>query len=288
MLDFHRTSATVQGVIVAAEKKLSRLGKMVDRTRTIHSSNEAAITQLIASVKSDMAEASETVGTLDKVVGHINRRGSQLHDHCLRVVEFLEGRTLVLAGRFKALLKKRQEHMKSSSKRKEIFGEEFAQLGRPMTTTIFGPSAPAAEGGFMMPGGGGGGGSGAAPRIAAGGGGGGAAAADLALMTQLTTAQTQLIPDQDYYQQRSQSMTDIESTIVELGGMFDSLSSMIEYHGETINEIAENVEDSLAHSQAAVVELEEAWRNTEGNKMLYFKIFMILMAFMAFFITFLA
>ena len=60
------------------------------------------------------------------------------------------------------------------------------------------------------------------------------------------------------------------------------------YPCSIINEIAENVEDSLAHSQAAVVELEEAWRNTEGNKMLYFKIFMILMAFMAFFITFLA
>ena len=268
VIDFHRTSATVQGVVAAAEKKLARLAKMVERTRTLRSSNEAAMTQLIANVKGDMSQASEAVATLDKLVDHITVKGSQLHDHCLRVVDYLESRTMSLAGRFKTLLKKRHAHMKSSSKRKQIFGTEFAQLGQPLR---FGNNSD----------------------IAAGGQGSEMASAgsdmvDIDLTTTSEQSQLQLIPEQNYYQQRSQSMAGIESTIVELGGMFDSLSTMIEAHGETIDDISANVETSLTHSERAVGELEEAWRNADGNKMLYFKIFLILMSFMAFFITFLA
>lgn len=277
VVDFHRTSATVQGVVAAAEKKLARLAKMVERTRTLRSSNEAAMTQLIANVKGDMSQASEAVATLDKLVDHITVKGSQLHDHCLLVVDYLESRTMALAGRFKTLLKRRHAHMKSSSKRKQIFGTEFAQLGQPLRFGNSFDSAAAAAAGGAAPG-----------SETASGAGEGVDMVDIDLTTTSEQSQLQLIPEQDYYQQRSQSMAGIESTIVELGGMFDSLSTMIEAHGETIDDISSNVETSLSHSERAVGELEEAWRNADGNKMLYFKIFLILMSFMAFFITFLA
>ena len=136
--DFHRTSANVHAVVAAANKKLLRLQRMVERTRAIHSSNEVAVTQLIASVKGDLAQASEAVATLDKILDHITQRGSQMHDHCLHVVGYLEGRILNLTGVFKNVLKRRHVHMKSSSRRKEMFGAEFAQLDRPLT---FGNSA---------------------------------------------------------------------------------------------------------------------------------------------------
>jgi len=265
LADFHSTSAQIQSVVFVAEKKLRRLAKMVERTRTMHTSNASSINPLIVSVKSDMSQASEAVSTLDKVVEHITVPGSQLREHCTRIVSLLENRTLLLTARFKEILKKRHAHMKSSSKRREIFGSDFAPLEQPLTFGLPGSSDAAEEGHPDGP---------------------GSDPVDIDLTLQ--TEQAQLIPDQDYYQQRSQAATNIESTIVELGGMFRTLSTMIESHGETIDTIAENVDDSLTHSEGAVGALEEAWKNAEGNKMLYLKIFLILMAFMAFFITFLA
>jgi len=177
---------------------------------------------------------------------------------------------LNLTGRFTSALKKRQAHLKTSSKRRGIFGREFAPLNRPLqvptlanqdhnskTIVTDAQNTPTAMDDD-----------------------------DDSIDIDLTQT-TQLLPVEDYYQERAQAATNIEETIVELGGMFDSLSTMIEAHGETIQRIDDNIEDSITHSKTAVDQLREAWENSD-NKMLYFKIFLILAAFLAFFITFLA
>ncbi|RXN29183.1 syntaxin-5 isoform X1 [Labeo rohita] len=101
--------------------------------------------------------------------------------------------------------------------------------------------------------------------------------------------QLQLIDEQDsYIQSRADTMQNIESTIVELGSIFQQLAHMVKEQEETIQRIDANVEDTQLNVEMAHTEILKYFQSVSSNRWLMIKIFLVLIIFFIIFVVFLA
>ena len=89
----------------------------------------------------------------------------------------------------------------------------------------------------------------------------------------------QLIPDQEYLQERANAMTDIEMHVAEVGQIFNKLGTLIHEQGEMVERIDDNVDSTVSNVNSAQAELEKYWRSVSSNRMLVAKVFGVLMFF---------
>ncbi|ELW52017.1 Syntaxin-5 [Tupaia chinensis] len=109
------------------------------------------------------------------------------------------------------------------------------------------------------------------------------------MMDSRTSQQLQLIDEQDsYIQSRADTMQNIESTIVELGSIFQQLAHMVKEQEETIQRIDENVLGAQLDVEAAHSEILKYFQSVTSNRWLMVKIFLILIVFFIIFVVFLA
>ncbi|XP_064557780.1 syntaxin-5-like [Zonotrichia leucophrys gambelii] len=104
-----------------------------------------------------------------------------------------------------------------------------------------------------------------------------------------SSQQLQLLDEQDaYIQSRADAMLSIESTIVELGSIFQQLAHMVKEQEETIQRIDSSVEDAQLNVEAAHGEILKYFQSVSSNRWLLVKIFLILIVFFIVFVVFLA
>lgn len=104
-----------------------------------------------------------------------------------------------------------------------------------------------------------------------------------------TNQQLQLLDEQDsYIQSRADTMHNIESTIVELGSIFQQLAHMVKEQEETIQRIDSSVEDAQLNVEAAHGEILKYFQSVTSNRWLMVKIFLILIVFFIVFVVLLA
>ncbi|KAK5896933.1 hypothetical protein CesoFtcFv8_010044 [Champsocephalus esox] len=107
--------------------------------------------------------------------------------------------------------------------------------------------------------------------------------------SQSNPLQLQLIDEQDsYIQSRSDTMQNIESTIVELGSIFQQLAHMVKEQEETIQRIDANVEDTQLNVDGAHTEILKYFQSVSSNRWLMIKIFLVLIVFFIIFVVFFA
>lgn len=82
-----------------------------------------------------------------------------------------------------------------------------------------------------------------------------------------------------YLQQRNRAVETIESTINEVGNLFQQLATMVSEQGETIQRIDQNVEDISLNISGAQRELLKYYANISSNRWLFLKIFGVLIVF---------
>lgn len=92
----------------------------------------------------------------------------------------------------------------------------------------------------------------------------------------------------NYLQQRAETMQNIESTIVELGGIFQQLAHMVKEQDEMVERIDSNVQDAELNIEAAHGEILKYFQTVSKNRWLMIKIFGVLIFFFIFFIIFMA
>jgi syntaxin 5 len=103
--------------------------------------------------------------------------------------------------------------------------------------------------------------------------------------------QSQLLAQDEtesYLQSRANAMQDIESTIVELGGIFQQLATMVKEQEEVVQRIDSNIEDAEMNVEAAHTELLKYFRSVASNRWLMIKVFALLIFFFVIFVVFLA
>lgn len=83
----------------------------------------------------------------------------------------------------------------------------------------------------------------------------------------------------NYLQQRNSAVETIESTINEVGNLFQQLATMVTEQGETIQRIDQNVEDINLNISGAQRELLKYYTHISNNRWLFLKIFGVLIVF---------
>lgn len=98
----------------------------------------------------------------------------------------------------------------------------------------------------------------------------------------------QLIPDQDYLQQRADAMSQVETNIVELGTIFNKLAVMVQEHREMVQRVDDNVQDANTNINMSMEVLTDTLMSLRTNRMLAFRVFSVLVLFIIAFIIFFA
>lgn len=112
---------------------------------------------------------------------------------------------------------------------------------------------------------------------------------DLGDHPQLQTQQLALRDDSEsYMQQRAETMHNIESTIVELGGIFQQLAHMVKEQDEAIGRIDTNIQETEMNVEAGHREIMKYFQSITGNRALMFKVFGVLIFFFIFFVVVMA
>jgi len=109
---------------------------------------------------------------------------------------------------------------------------------------------------------------------------------------QQVTRQTQAMAVYDNTDQflysRAETMQNIESTIVELGGIFQQLAHMVKEQEEMVERIDSNVQDAELSIEAAHTQILRYFQSVTSNRWLMIKIFGILIFFFVFFVIFIS
>ena len=80
-------------------------------------------------------------------------------------------------------------------------------------------------------------------------------------------------------------MQTVEQTIIELGGMFQQLATMIKEQDEAIQRIDSNIDDVDMNIGEAHSELFKYFQSVSSNRWLMIKIFLVLIVFFVVFIV---
>ena len=91
-----------------------------------------------------------------------------------------------------------------------------------------------------------------------------------------------------YLQDRANTMQSIESTIVELAGMFEQLADTIKHQEETMERIEGNLEGTELQVKGALAEILKNFQSVTSGRLLTVKIFGVLIFFFIFFVIFMA
>jgi syntaxin 5 len=92
----------------------------------------------------------------------------------------------------------------------------------------------------------------------------------------------------DYLQSRYEATQNIESTIVELGGIFEQLAHIVMEQEEMVGRIDANVQHAEQNIEGAHNEIIRHFQNITSERWLMIKVFGVLIFFFLFFVVFLA
>ncbi|XP_030880742.1 syntaxin-5 isoform X2 [Leptonychotes weddellii] len=191
--------------------KLEKLTILAKR-KSLFDDKAVEIEELTYIIKQDINSLNKQIAQLqDFVRAKGSQSGRHLQTHSNTIVVSLQSKLASMSNDFKSVLEVRTENLKQQRNRRD-------QFSRAPVSAL--PLAPNHLGGSAVV-------LGAESR----------ASGDVAIdmMDSRTSQQLQLIDEQDsYIQSRADTMQNIESTIVELGSIFQQLAHMVKEQEETI------------------------------------------------------
>ncbi|XP_005414818.1 PREDICTED: syntaxin-5 isoform X2 [Chinchilla lanigera] len=245
--------------------KLEKLTILAKR-KSLFDDKAVEIEELTYIIKQDINSLNKQIAQLqDFVRAKGSQSGRHLQTHSNTIVVSLQSKLASMSNDFKSVLEVRTENLKQQRSRRE----QFSRASVPAL-----PLAPNHLGG--------------GPVVL---GAESSTSQDVAIdmVDARTSQQLQLIDEQDsYIQSRADTMQNIESTIVELGSIFQQLAHMVKEQEETIQRIDENVLGAQLDVEAAHSEILKYFQSVTSNRWLMVKIFLILIVFFIIFVVFLA
>ncbi|KAI0565706.1 Syntaxin [Gracilaria domingensis] len=257
--DFTRLAAQVGKDIQQTSVKLSKLTKLAQR-RSLFDDPTAEIQELTYIIKQDIAALNSKLTDLQRLRDATRRSANkQAGDHSENVVHSLRGRLGATAEGFKKVLKMRTDSLAAQQDRRSHF------MSNTTAAPIF--ATPAANVALDL--------------------GQGSLGASTAFqqaqqpmqparpMTMTTTRR-----DTTYHEARADAVRQVESTIVELGQIFNQLATMVSEQGELVERIDANVDDTVSNMNAGQNQLMIYYTSIAGNRALILKVFGVLLAFL--------
>uniref|UniRef100_A0A672U351 Syntaxin-5 n=1 Tax=Strigops habroptila TaxID=2489341 RepID=A0A672U351_STRHB len=244
--------------------KLEKLTILAKR-KSLFDDKAVEIEELTYIIKQDINSLNKQIAQLQEVVrAGGGQSGRHVQTHSNTVVVSLQSKLASMSNDFKSVLEVRTENLKQQRSRREHFSRAPVSALPLAAGNMAGSSAVLQD----------------EPQRA------GSVAIE---MDTRTSQQLQLIDEQDsYIQSRADTMQNIESTIVELGSIFQQLAHMVKEQEETIQRIDASVEDAQLNVEAAHGEILKYFQSVTSNRWLMVKIFLILIVFFIVFVVFLA
>ncbi|KAG9265847.1 syntaxin 5A, like [Astyanax mexicanus] len=242
--------------------KLEKLTILAKR-KSLFDDKAAEIDELTYIVKQDINNLNKQIAQLQELVRSKNSQNSRhLQTHSNTIVVSLQSKLASMSSDFKSVLEVRTENLKQQKSRQEQFSQSSA------STSSFQDSS--FNNSVLM-------------QDSSG-------KADISINMDLhSSQQMQLINKKDsFIQDRANTMQNIETTIVELGSIFQQLAHMVKEQEETVHRIDANVEDTQLNVDLAHSEILKYFQSVSNNRWLLIKIFLILIIFFFIFVVFLS
>lgn len=260
--DFTRLAANVGKDIQQTSVKLAKLTKLAQR-RSLFDDPTAEIQQLTFVIKQDIAVLNGKLADLQRLRDAARRSANkQAVDHSQNVVESLKGRLGATAQGFQKVLKMRTDSLAAQQDRRSHFMNTSAGAAPAFDRSValdLGQGSLGASANNNA-------GYGESQQQHPGQSGG------MALMRRPG--------DTSYQEARADAVRQVESTIVELGQIFNQLATMVSEQGEMVQRIDANVDDTVVNMEAGQNQLRIYYNSIAGNRSLILKVFAALLVFL--------
>lgn len=275
--EFMMLARSIGKDITSTYSKLEKLTLLAKR-KSLFNDQPTEIQELTYIIKEDLGSLNGQIARLQEVTKRQNEsrnksKTQHLRSHSSNVVLALQSKLASMSSQFKHVLEVRTENMKEAKKRREQFSQA------PVTTNLPAPKYGGKVQGSLL------------------------LAQDDAVSIDLGQASAGLMPQNQKQQQmqmvsydesdqylssRADTMAHIESTIVELGGIFQQLAHMVKEQEEMVDRIDANIQDTELNVEAAHREILKYFQSVTSNRWLMIKIFGVLIFFFMFFLVFMA
>uniref|UniRef100_A0A8C9TWN2 Syntaxin-5 n=1 Tax=Scleropages formosus TaxID=113540 RepID=A0A8C9TWN2_SCLFO len=246
--------------------KLEKLTILAKR-KSLFDDKAVEIEELTYIIKQDINSLNKQIAQLQELV---RSRGSQsgrhVQTHSNTIVVSLQSKLASMSNDFKSVLEVRTENLKQQRSRREQFSQFQSSAFRMFHTQFLGGNVEKLwEKSYHLLG------------------------SIFAVLAPIVADDLHALAFQDsYIQSRADTMQNIESTIVELGSIFQQLAHMVKEQEEMVQRIDANVEDTQLNVEAAHAEILKYFQSVSSNRWLLIKIFLILIVFFIVFVVFLA
>lgn len=325
--EFHTTAANISHDIASTSALLTELTNLV-RHQSLMDDHATQVNDLVVRIKHSIENLNSRLDQASMSIAQHKRLSQQAGQEASNLVEGLKTEFAQAATGFKKVLQQRTDHMKETDlMQKQVYGQD-AQDDDPMPNmSTLAPPPVFGEGNNMMfpaldltsgliqeagqdtsslP----------RPQGVTHSGGGGSSLRhrhnqnptptysgayasfedehqpltplELQRLDEESGTQMQLIPDQDYLQQRADAMSTVESQIVELGSIFSKLAGLVSEHRDLVQRVEDNVDDAATNIDLSLASLADTLTSLRTNRALALKVFSIIVLFIMFFIIFVA
>ncbi|KAH7574200.1 hypothetical protein JRO89_XS03G0264700 [Xanthoceras sorbifolium] len=291
--EFNRRASKIGFGIHQTSQKLSKLAKLAKRT-SVFDDPTMEIQELTAVIKQDITALNSAVVDLQFLSNSRNESGisSDTSSHSTTVVDDLKNRLMSATKEFKDVLTMRTENLKVHENRRQLFSSTTSKDSanpfvrqRPLATRAAASTStsppPWANGSTSS--------SQLFPRKQMDGESEPLIQQQQHHQQQQQQQQQQMVPLQDtYMQSRAEALQNVESTIHELGNIFNQLATLVSQQGEIAIRIDENMDDTVANVEGAQGHLLKYLNSISSNRWLMIKIFFVLIFFLMIFLFFVA
>lgn len=254
--------------------KLEKLTILAKR-KSLFDDKPIEIQELTYIIKQDIGSLNKQIAQLQELArNQRHQNGRHIQTHSNSVVVSLQSKLASMSSDFKQVLEVRTENLKHQKSRREHFSQSPVANSMP-------PSAFSGHNGSVL----------FQDEMNHMSSTGGQVAIDMdstgdrAKLNQ----QMQIIDDQDaYIQSRADTMQNIETTIVELGSIFQQLATMVKEQEEMVTRIDDNTSDALLNVEGAHTEILKYFQSVTSNRWLMIKVFAIIIVFFIIFVVFMA
>ncbi|KAG0196523.1 cis-Golgi t-SNARE syntaxin [Mortierella sp. GBA30] len=252
--------------IQATAGKLQKLARLAKR-KTLFDDKPVEISELMFIIKQDIAKLNKQIALLQNNVREHNSKSAnsskQAMEHSSNVVVLLQSRLAAQTSTFKDVLELRTENMKATKDRREQF--MFATQQQANTFSSDSPlynldRRPASNTNAQKD----------------------VLSLDLSTPSQQLQQQQEQVQlvdaNNQYIESRSTAIESIESTLHELGGIFQQLAQMVSEQRDMVQRIDANTDDIESNVTGAQTELLKYYSYVSSNRWLMVKVFAVLIS----------
>ncbi|KAH8835843.1 t-SNARE [Flagelloscypha sp. PMI_526] len=290
--EFSQMASAIGKNISSTNLKLNKLGQLAKR-KTLFDDRPVEISELTFIIKQDIATLNKEIAKLQAYIkqkaltSSKSPEANQIAEHSSNVVMLLQSNLANASITFKDVLELRTQNMKESKDRTEQFMSSTALAANSgPSSMLYNPQRHDPMG------------DGSPSRLDQKGKSrsrtpvnGDVLALNLDAAEEGASAmngqyqQMQMVEQQDtYLDSRRTAIESIESTIVELGQIFNQLATMVAEQRETVQRIDADTIDIASNVGGAQRELLRYYASISSNRWLILKIFGVLIAFFLVFI----